>query len=434
MGGLGAVLAVFRTFAAAPVDDGAEVEDVSAEVLPDGVGRLAQLLQRFPAEGYQFFSGAGTALEHPGEEGRGQTHASKTTPGAVHVKGRMPGGTYRGESFPFSLFGRLFRGLVAQGLESGRGLVFPVQDGDGPVNKVTVFRGDVVFLRRVFYDVAHFPVAGFFAREQVEADDFLCVKAHGHLAAVAASRPNHGFPVFQGGFFTQQDGRDVCSEGRARIRSRQGAQRGHHVCMEGRLGNGFPRSDFSGPADDSGYADASFIELAFQAFQVGYGMEETVIHPACVVRGAVVAGEDDDGISFQSAGFQRVQQAPHIVVHLGNHAGIGGAGTGMGQVPMGAAVGAFVPFTGIVVNPFLEGLHGYVGFQRGIVQEKRFLFTGLFLHEFQHPVHDEVGTVLFRTVGLRQHLPFGWEPCPMVAAVREVFRTSFLPSFHRYGG
>ena len=31
MGGLGAVLAVFRTFAAAPVDDGAEIEDVSAE-------------------------------------------------------------------------------------------------------------------------------------------------------------------------------------------------------------------------------------------------------------------------------------------------------------------------------------------------------------------------------------------------------------------
>ena len=61
MGGLGAVLAVFRTFAAASVDDGAEVKDVSAEVLPDGVGRPAQLLQRFPAEGYQFFSGAGAA-------------------------------------------------------------------------------------------------------------------------------------------------------------------------------------------------------------------------------------------------------------------------------------------------------------------------------------------------------------------------------------
>ena len=46
-----------------------------------------------------------------------------------------------------------------------------------------------------------------------EADDFLCVKAHGHLAAVAASRPNHGFPVFQGGFFTQQDGREVYLNG-----------------------------------------------------------------------------------------------------------------------------------------------------------------------------------------------------------------------------
>ncbi len=61
--------AVFRTFAAAAVDDGAEVEDIPAKMFPDGVGRLAQFFQRFPAEGYQFFSGAGTASEHPGKEG-----------------------------------------------------------------------------------------------------------------------------------------------------------------------------------------------------------------------------------------------------------------------------------------------------------------------------------------------------------------------------
>ena len=73
--GLGAVFAVFRTFAAAAVDDGAEVEDIPAEMFPDGVGRLAQLFQRFPAKGYQFFSGAGTAPENPGKEGRCQTHA-----------------------------------------------------------------------------------------------------------------------------------------------------------------------------------------------------------------------------------------------------------------------------------------------------------------------------------------------------------------------
>ena len=35
---LGAVLAVFRASAAASVDDGAEVEDVSAEMFPDGIG------------------------------------------------------------------------------------------------------------------------------------------------------------------------------------------------------------------------------------------------------------------------------------------------------------------------------------------------------------------------------------------------------------
>ena len=69
MGRLCAVFTVFRTAAAAAVDDGAEVEDIPAKMFPDGVGRLAQFFQRFPAEGYQFFSGAGTASEHPGKEG-----------------------------------------------------------------------------------------------------------------------------------------------------------------------------------------------------------------------------------------------------------------------------------------------------------------------------------------------------------------------------
>lgn len=51
----------------------------------------------------------------------------------------------RGTFFPVLLFGYLFRGLVTQGLEAGRGLIFPVQNGDGSVDKVTVFCGDIIF-------------------------------------------------------------------------------------------------------------------------------------------------------------------------------------------------------------------------------------------------------------------------------------------------
>ena len=51
-------------------------------------------------------------------------------PGAVHVKVRMVKEADRGVFLPVLLFGCLFRGLVTQGLEAGRGLIFPVQNGD----------------------------------------------------------------------------------------------------------------------------------------------------------------------------------------------------------------------------------------------------------------------------------------------------------------
>ena len=49
--GLGAVFAVLRASAAASVDDGAKVEDVSAEMFADGIGCPAQFFQRLPAQG-----------------------------------------------------------------------------------------------------------------------------------------------------------------------------------------------------------------------------------------------------------------------------------------------------------------------------------------------------------------------------------------------
>ena len=40
----------------------------------------------------------------------------------------------RGVFLPVLLFGCLFRGLVTQGLEAGRGLIFPVQKADRLLN------------------------------------------------------------------------------------------------------------------------------------------------------------------------------------------------------------------------------------------------------------------------------------------------------------
>lgn len=112
----------------------------------------------------------------------------------------------RGTFFPVLLFGYLFRGLVTQGLEAGRGLIFPVQNGDGSVDKVTVFCGDIIFLCGVFHDIVHFPVVRFFTGKQVAADDFLGVETHGYLAAVASPCPDQGLPVMQSGFLPRRTG------------------------------------------------------------------------------------------------------------------------------------------------------------------------------------------------------------------------------------
>lgn len=150
----------------------------------------------------------------------------------------------RGTFLPVLLFGYLFRGFVTQGLEAGRGLIFPVQNGDGSVDKVTVFCGDIIFLCGVFHDIVHFPVVRFFTGKQVAADDFLGVETHGYLAAVASPCPDQGFPVMQGGFFAQKDRGEVRSQRRTCIRSCQSAQCRHHVRMESRLGDGFSRGYF----------------------------------------------------------------------------------------------------------------------------------------------------------------------------------------------
>lgn len=111
----------------------------------------------------------------------------------------------RGTFFPVLLFGYLFRGLVTQGLEAGRGLIFPVQNGDGSVDKVTVFCGDIIFSAGLsrYRTLPSCPV---FTGKQVAADDFLGVETHGYLAAVASPCPDQGLPVMQSGFLPRRTG------------------------------------------------------------------------------------------------------------------------------------------------------------------------------------------------------------------------------------
>lgn len=156
-----------------------------------------------------------------------------------------------------------------------------------------------------------------------------------------------------------------------------------------------------------------------------------MVHAAYIMRRAIVAGEDDDGVFLKAACFQRLQQAAHIVVHLGDHAGIGRPGTGMGQIAVFSLVGALVPAARVTVNPFLQGLHGHVGFQRGVIQEEGRFSVCLPSDEFQYFICNQIGTVFFRAVGVRQHFPLRLGAVLDGDSGREVLGIFFFPSFRR---
>ena len=109
-----------------------------------------------------------------------------------------------GPSFPLSC-SAIVPGPCNAGPGIRGGLVFPVQNGDGSVDQVTVFCGDIIFSLRGLSRYRTLPSCPVFTGKQVAADDFLGVKTDGYLAAVASSCPNQGFPVMQGGFFAQKD-------------------------------------------------------------------------------------------------------------------------------------------------------------------------------------------------------------------------------------
>ena len=103
--------------------------------------------------------------------------------------------------------------------------------------------------------------------------------------------------------------------------------------------------DFSGPADDGGGADAGLPHLALDAFHVGIGLEGARV--VAFVVGAVVGGEDAEGVVVDAEVLERAEDVGDGLVDAADHAdvllfGIRPAGGDVGMregVDHAAAVG-----------------------------------------------------------------------------------------------
>ena len=132
------------------------------------------------------------------------------------------------------------------------------------------------------------------------------------------------------------------------------------------------RLDAGGPADDRGFADATFMERALEASEAARGVEVFRIGPAHVVRGAVVAGEDDDRVIRHAGFLEGGEDAADFLVQARDHRGVSRARGAVGTVAallrgVGAGLGdhAFILF-----QLFGGDLQGHVRQRRGVVEEE----------------------------------------------------------------
>ena len=102
----------------------------------------------------------------------------------------------------------------------------------------------------------------------------------------------------------------------------------------------------AGPLDDQRYADAAFVERAFQATQRFYALKEIVVYLQLQVRGAVVRGEHNDGGFFEAEILHEIQNIADVTVHAGDHRSVRGARREVRRVAVAliAGEGRVIPF------------------------------------------------------------------------------------------
>lgn len=179
---------------------------------------------------------------------------------------------------------------------------------------------------------------------------------------------------------------------------------GGHEVVEGEgLVGGLAWSDACGPAHDEGHADAAFVGGALEASEQAVAVEERRVGAALLV-GAVVGGEDHDGVVGEAFAVEEVEDFADLCVEARDHSGKFGVTVVGGIVAAALAAGVDLLAVGaeLVDIRQIDRVGGLaqlgVGERVGEDAEEG-LVGGLTVKPFQSFLVDEVGRVL-RPVGV----------------------------------
>ena len=237
--------------------------------------------------------------------------------------------------------------------------------------------GEVLFFTDVFHDVVEFELV-----EGGVGEEFPRAVAEGDgpgFADGAVVLPVEGMGAGEG--FASEDGEEAGAVDRAvggDGDAGEFAEGGEEIEVADGFGADGAGRGVARPAEDAGDAVAGFGDVEFHAAQGAGGAVGTLRAFVAVEGfGAVVAGEDDEGVVAQAVGVEVFQEAADGVVHLGDIAVVLGA---VGVVRFGVEAGEF-----------LGGGDGFVGFVEPEIQEEGLAGGGV--EEADGFIDDEAGGV-----------------------------------------
>ena len=119
------------------------------------------------------------------------------------------------------------------------------------------------------------------------------------------------------------------------------------------------------------------MERALESLETAGGIEILRVDASGVVRGAVIAGEDDDCVIGDAGLLERGEDATDFLVEARDHRGVGRARRAVGHVAaFGRDVrGGFGDHAIILLQLFGWHLEGDVGQGGGVVEEKRLVLV-----------------------------------------------------------
>lgn len=213
----------------------------------------------------------------------------------------------------------------------GRGDVLALQDGGEAGGGFGLGGGEVLALSGIGGEVVEFE-----GGVHIGTDGFPVAGAGGlHLEAVLPDFPIevvvNGCAPGGGVGFEELAGDGAAVDGAGGGGSGEFGEGGEDVLKAPGGGTGGAGGDATGPAGDHGNADAAFVEVTLVATEGAGGLKEIGV-VAVVAIGAIVGGEDDEGVVAEVEFIEGAKEFADGSVEAGDHAGEGGFGRGMGGV------------------------------------------------------------------------------------------------------